>query len=122
VAFHRQDAPGQKGEVALSTAAKNLASNQWPASVMRYFLGSIPGDAVLAAAAREPEVIQEHLYEAYYYQGAAAIILKDATEAGKLFKAALATNMVRYKEYAAAQAELGRLEPSAGEQKPDLKQ
>jgi len=109
---------GHKGDAALAAAAARQPADQWPTAVMRYFLGSLTGDDVLADASREPGAAPARLCEAYFYLGEAALILKDATEATKLFKAALATGMVRYTEYAGAQAELARLEASTGSSKP----
>jgi serine/threonine-protein kinase len=86
------------------------ADVNWPAPVLRYFRGELSGDQVLAAgqATRDPG----RVCESYFYLGEAALLQGDAAEAAKLFKAAVATGMQRYTEYAAAAAELGRMKPA----------
>jgi tetratricopeptide (TPR) repeat protein len=108
---------GLSADGPLRMAAKALASDQWPAPVMHYFLGAIAGDAVLAAAAQEQpgkrqgelQAINGRLCEAYFYLGEAALMQKDTDEAGALFAAAVATGMTRFTEFAGAQIELNRL-------------
>ena len=108
---------GLNADPALIAAAKPLADGVWPAPVMHYFSGALEGDAVLAAAAQktpgEPDAVSGRLCEAYFYLGEAALMVEDTAEAAKLFKAALDTGMTRYREHAAAQAELSRLKFAA---------
>ena len=95
---------------AQATLAGSAPQGAWPAPVGDYFLGRISGDDLLKAAAREPASAPGRLCEAYFYLGEAALLANDKAEAAKLFKAALGTGMTRYSEYAAAKAELARLE------------
>lgn len=97
-----------------SAAAKTLAAgvqgaDSWPATIGQYFLGKISGDDLIKAARNSPA----RLCEAYFHLGQAALLQKDTAEAAKLFSAARATGMNRYVEYAAATAELQRLESPA---------
>jgi lipoprotein NlpI len=93
----------------LTSAMRGMDSTQWPAPLMRYFLGEADGDAVISAAIEIPELTSGRLCETYFFLGQAALILSDTTEAQRLFKAAIDTGAVRFTEYAGAMAELSRM-------------
>ena len=93
--------------MSLLTAA--AAGPDWPTPVARYFQGALSGDGLLQAASREPAAAPGRLCEAYFYLGEAALLQNDASEAHKLFAAAVATGMTRFTEYVGAKAELERL-------------
>ncbi|MBY0510314.1 MAG: tetratricopeptide repeat protein [Rhodospirillaceae bacterium] len=107
--FIAESRGGLKPAPALAATLKTIAADTWPGPVLRYFAGALSGDDVLVAATREPRDAPGRLCEAYYYLGEAAVMQNDPAQAAKLFKAALATGMSRYTEYAAAQAGLEHL-------------
>ena len=74
--------------------------------MLRYFREELSGDQVIAAAAGNAGL----LCESYFFLGEAALLQGQTAEAAKLFRAARATGQTRYTEYAAAGAELARLE------------
>ena len=91
-----------------SLAGQNTSDAQWPAPVAQYFLGAVSGDVLLALAQHAPDP-GARLCEVYFYLGEAALLQNSAAEAAKLFRAAVATNKLRFTEYAAAKAELARI-------------
>lgn len=95
---------------ATASLAKTAPRGPWPGPVSAYFLSQLSGDDLLAAAVREPASAPGRLCEAYFYLGEAALLQNDTSEAVKLFRAARETGMTRYAEYAAAKAELERLD------------
>ena len=107
---------GVPGSIRDAAAAKALSASlqgrgepdSWPETIAQYFLGKISGDDLIKAARNSPA----RLCEAYFHLGQAALLQKDPAEAAKLFSAARATGMSRFVEYAAATAELQRLEPA----------
>jgi len=93
----------------LTLAMRGMDPAQWPAPLMRYFLGEAAGNEVISAAIEVPKVSSGRLCETYFFLGQAALMLSDTTEAQRLFKAAIDTGAVRFTEYAGARAELSRL-------------
>ncbi len=88
--------------------ASEKTPDQWPAPIMRYFLGTLSGDAVLAIALHSPDP-GARLCEVYFYLGQAALLQDETKEAARLFAAAIATGKAKFTEYAAAKAELAHL-------------
>lgn len=93
----------------LTFAMRNLQPTQWPAPIMRYFLGEAGGNEIVSAAIEDPQHSNGRLCETYFFLGQAALIIGDAGEAERLFKAAIETNAVRFTEYAGAKAELAHI-------------
>jgi lipoprotein NlpI len=104
---------GKPNTDPLALAMRGLDSGQWPAPIVRYFLGEASGDEIITAAIKDPAGAAGRLCEAYFFLGQAALILDDTAEAERLFNAALVTAAVRYTEYAGAKAELKRLGKTA---------
>jgi len=103
---------GNKDEAILHRAKLSLKDDQWPLPIVRYFLGELSGDEIINAALENASLATGRLCEAYFFLGQAALILKDKTEAERLFRATLETNAVRFTEHAGAKAELERLSDS----------
>jgi len=73
----------------LQQAVAQIDMTNWPASVIRLFLGQMTPAAVLAAADDpNPDTKKSHVCEAHFYSGELALRRDAKEEAVRLFKAA----------------------------------
>jgi lipoprotein NlpI len=98
----RNGAPGQ-----LAEAAKKLNMTEWPAPIVRQFLGELTAAQTLAAAAdANPKTQVAQTCEANFYSGEFALIKKNKPEALRLLKVASDQCPLGFTESTAAIAEL----------------
>ena len=103
----------------LEMASKRLSLNAWPGPVVLLYLGKGKPEQVLAAATdADPAKERDQHCKAYFYLAEHALLRGQRAEALDLFREAIATGQTTYIEYAAAQAELGRLSNSTAIQPP----
>lgn len=107
--FIAEKRAGNPNSESLKFAMRGLDPKQWPAPLMRYFLGEASGSEIISAAIETPGNANGRLCETYFFLGQAALVLGDKIEAERLFNAAVDTGAVRFTEYAGAKAELSRL-------------
>jgi|RhiMethySRZTD1v2_1073278.scaffolds.fasta_scaffold33586_4 tetratricopeptide (TPR) repeat protein len=94
----------------LAQAIENVDMTQWPAPVVRMFLGELTAEAVLAAANHpQAQVRSEQVCEANFYIGALALQQRRKDEAIRRFRAAAGGCNKGLIEAAAANAELRAL-------------
>ena len=102
LADRRINAPGH-----LAEAAKQLDMAEWPAPVIRHFLGEINVEQTIAAASHaDPQVKAAQTCEANYYSGELALLKKNKKEAQRLLKVAGDTCPPTFIESTAALADL----------------
>lgn len=100
---------GRAGESRLAAKAANLALVEWPGPVLRHILGKATADEVVAAARNaDRDTERGQLCEAYYYLGQLALLRGERSEAERLFRLAVATDVASFGEYKGARVELGR--------------
>lgn len=90
--------------------SKEVNLNEWPGTILGYYLGNINQQALLKAASdSDPKRRREKQCEANFYIGQQLLIDGKKAEAAKMFKAALATNVTKFVEYEGARIELQRM-------------
>jgi lipoprotein NlpI len=94
----------------LAAAAARLDMTEWPAPIVRMFLGELTSAAVLAAA-DDPDPLTRRglLCEANFYSGELALVRGDVATARRLLETAARDCPLDYVEAAAAKAELKAL-------------
>ncbi len=100
------------GEAAnnLERWAKDKDFAEWPGQLIYVYRGKLsPQEALRAADDPSPKRQREKKCEAYFYLGELLLTQGKKTEAIKMFRAAVATNVTGFVEYEAAKAELKRL-------------
>jgi lipoprotein NlpI len=103
---------GEDGRAELAVQAKRLDLLKWPGPVVALYLGNgTPEEVLLSARNPDPQKQREQQCEAYYYLGQHALIRGDRTEAIRLFRAAVESQVTDFVEYYAARVELKRLAP-----------
>ncbi|HET9401467.1 MAG TPA: tetratricopeptide repeat protein [Candidatus Acidoferrales bacterium] len=108
--FLAQRKAGKPGIDDLKKNAASVKMDAWPASVLRFYLGELPSDAVLEAANNGDALksVGQHC-EAYFYLGEDALLRGKPDEAAKLFQQSISTGLSAYVEYRGAMAELDRM-------------
>ncbi|WP_235885069.1 tetratricopeptide repeat protein [Bradyrhizobium frederickii] len=98
----------------LSEAAKLIDPSRWPAPIVRFFLGEISFEALLKSAQdNSTQKTREQVCEANFYAGELALE-QEADQAVRLLRAAADECPKRFVEWAAAKAELHKLETKPG--------
>jgi lipoprotein NlpI len=112
IAERRDGWPGQLGE-----AVSLLDMEEWPAPIVRFYLGQAQSDEVFAAAKdQDPKVQQNQLCEAHLFIGEHALLEGDKAGAKRQFELARDTCDKNYTEYGIALAELQRLDADEANQ------
>jgi len=93
----------------LSQASTKIDMTPWPAPIIRSFLGRMPPEAVLAAAADADAKKKSQVCEANFYGGELALRLNAKDEAVRLFRLAASDCARDVNEWFAANAELKAL-------------
>jgi tetratricopeptide (TPR) repeat protein len=102
LAERRINAPGH-----LAEAAKQLDTTEWPAPVIRHFLGELNVEQTIGAASNaDPQVKAAQTCEANFYSGELALLKKNKKEAQRLLKVAGDTCPQSFIESTAALADL----------------
>lgn len=105
----------------LSDAAKLIDASRWPAPIVRFFLGEISFEALLKSAQDiSAQKTREQLCEANFYAGELGLE-QEADQAVRLLRAAADECPKRFVEWAAAQAELHKLETKPGSDSRPMK-
>jgi lipoprotein NlpI len=103
IAIKRGDLP-RKDHLATATS---VIEAEWPAPVVRMFLGAIePQEAIAAADSRNPQTALMQQCEAQFYAGEQHLIRGDAAQARIAFQGAVATGVTEFLEYDWALREL----------------
>lgn len=101
---------GNDGRATLSKISTEVKFEEWPGPVVEMYLGHMsPQELVKLAKDPNPARQREKQCEAYFYGGQQLLIEGKKTEAAKMLKAAVATNMTKFVEYEGARFELQRL-------------
>lgn len=108
--FLAQRKAGKPGVDDLKKNAASVKMGAWPAPVLKFYLGELASDAVLAAANDGDALksVSQHC-EAYFYLGEDALLRGKNDEAARLFQQSMATGLSQYVEYRGAMAELEKL-------------
>jgi lipoprotein NlpI len=110
------DIVDKRGDLAshFAQAITKIDMAKWPAPVIRLFLGQTTPEAVLAAAADDPDAKTKRgqVCEANFYVGQLALQRGDKEEAARLFRLAAAGCPREFVEGSSANAELGALSAS----------
>lgn len=94
----------------LSEAAKLIDPSRWPAPIVRFFMGEMTFEALLESAQdNSMRKTREQVCEANFYAGELALE-QGADQAARLLRAAADECPKRFVEWAAAKAELHKLE------------
>jgi len=105
IAERRNGWPGQLGE-----AVSRLDMEEWPAPIVRFYLGQARADDIFSAAEDEdPKVQQNQLCEAHLFIGEHALLAGDKPEAARQFELAIDNCNKEFTDYTIAMAELLRL-------------
>jgi tetratricopeptide (TPR) repeat protein len=102
---------GKDGRSVLEQNSKQIDLTAWPGQAIELYLGSASPAAVLSAAG-DPDLnkSQSQHCEAYFFLAEKALLESDREAARSLLQKALDTGAIREMHYAAAQAELKRLQ------------
>src|SRR5258706_4555986 len=101
---------GIDGKEELQRIVKKAQIEEWPAPVFTMYLGeTTPQGLVNAATDADPKRQRAQKCEAYFYAGEQLLIQGKKSEAVKMFRAAVATNVTKFVEHEAAKVELKRL-------------
>ncbi len=103
---------GHDGKPGLRQVVPDLDPKQWPAPVVRYFLGRL-SEARLLAKAKHPnqQIELEHVSEAYFYIAQQHLIARRKRQAVARLEQVLDTRITASVEYASAKAQLAKLSP-----------
>jgi lipoprotein NlpI len=95
----------------LEKATKQLDPVEWPAPVILMYRGQLKQQDVLRPLAdvQNPKTQRERKCEFYFYAGQQLLLQGKKSEAIKMFRAAVATNVTNFSEYEGAKTELKRL-------------
>ena len=105
-----QSRSGTDGKEDLMRMARKLQVDEWPIQVFFMYLGDVTPQALINAANdADPKRQREKKCEAYFYAGEQLLIQGKKSEAVKMFRAAVATNVTKFVEHEAAKVELKRL-------------
>lgn len=105
-----QSRSGVDGKNELEREMRKFQSEEWPSPVFFLYLGdSTPQELINAANDPDPKRQREKKCEAYFYAGEMLLIQGKKSEAVKMFRAAVATNVTKFVEHEAARVELKRL-------------
>jgi lipoprotein NlpI len=108
--FIVQSRSGIDGAPELARNATHIDLEQWPGPLYAMYLGHRSQQEVIKAAVDlDPKKQREKQCEAYFYVGEQLLIQRKKTEAIKMFRAAVATNVTNFVEHEAAKVELKRL-------------
>jgi tetratricopeptide (TPR) repeat protein len=101
---------GEPDSGATAVQAHRTDPRKWPGAALRYALGAIPLDSMLASA-REPSAIRtrEQEAEAYFYAGEHYLAVKQPLIAQKMFREVVLRNTPWQLADASARAELAAL-------------
>ena len=105
-----QRAPGQDDHEELAKYALAVDPKGWPGPAVRFALGQIPLEEMLAAA-KDPSELETRYREsqAYYYAGEYYLSIHDTGNAEKMFREAISKNRRDGILDAAARGELAAL-------------
>lgn len=91
---------GLDGEAPLAAIDSQLDPRQWPAPVVKMYLGQLQPEEVLAAATTaDPRTSLMQQCEAAFYVGQEYLIRKQAEQARASFQASVATGVTEFLEY-----------------------
>ena len=103
--FIAQARAKQDGRSSLTTVANTISSRTWPGAMLRFFLGEVSADTVMAQA--DDGSLKR--CQANFYLGHAGLILDDRAQARERFSDALTTCEQSSVEYHSALLELKQL-------------
>jgi lipoprotein NlpI len=91
---------GLEGEAPLAAIDSQLDLRQWPAPVVKMYLGQLqPQEVVAAASTSNPRTSLMQLCEAYFYVGQEYLIRNQPAQARASFQAAVDTGVTEFLEY-----------------------
>ena len=95
---------------ALRDQSRALNLGTFPGPVIRFYLGEISAEEVMAAVRKGSlQEQKEQLCEASFYVGEEALLRGNRDEAARLFRQAIGTGLTYFYEYQGAAVELQRL-------------
>jgi len=101
---------GSHAQDGLAQATMGLDLKEWPGPIVSMYLGKVPEHVVFDAVAdSDPAKQRQKRCQAHFYVGQQLLIRQNNSEAAKMFRESLATNVSVLFEYEGAQAELRRL-------------
>jgi lipoprotein NlpI len=101
---------GEDARSEFEQAVRQIPAHEWPAPVLRAYLGDIsPEAALLAAAHADPRKQVEQRCETYYYLGQWRVIRSEQEQAVINLRSAQSQCPTTFLEYTGATAELKRL-------------
>ena len=102
---------GKSGTEDLQKNVEGIKMDVWPAPVLKFYLGSLDAEGVLAAAKNADAIkAMAQRCEADFYLGEDALLRGKTDDAVKLFQHCVATGLSAYVEYRGAVAELNKLQ------------
>jgi lipoprotein NlpI len=105
---------GEDDTQDLTQRATKLESTRWPAPVVKFFLGQMTSDQLMAAAASgSPGEVKDQHCGAAFYLAEDALLREDRTAATAQFKIARDVCAKTFNEYREAVSELKGLESGA---------
>jgi lipoprotein NlpI len=106
-----QQKSGKPGAEDLQKNIEGIKMAVWPGPVLKFYLGSLDAEGVLAAA-KDADALKAMAQrcEADFYLGEDALLRGKVEEARKLFQRCIATGLSAYVEYRGAVVELNKLQ------------
>ena len=103
---------GRRETEILETARKHIRAETWPADGVKYLLGELDEERLLASARQGTQFeIIDHQCEAYFWLGQVALAEGRRDDAIRWLSRCVGTGFVSHREYKIARAELHRLVP-----------